>query len=540
MALTPSSIRVGGRYRANRLKESYDVVVIGSGIGGLTTAACLAKMGKKVCVLEQHYTAGGLTHTYQRNGYEWDVGVHYIGDMGTENTMGRRAFDYISEGRIKWAPMDSTFDRIFLGNESYDLVAGKDAYIQSLKDDFPGEEHAIDQYIDCLYRVRKAVKLYSIAKLLPLWLLKFTQRFLSSRIDDDLNRPTRDVLESLTSNQKLIAVLAGQWGDCGLPPAQSSFVIHSMIAHHYINGGYYPVGGSAVMATEIIPTIEKAGGDVFTYASVEEILVDDNRVTGVRMADGHTIPCATVVSAAGVINTYQKLLKPEVVPPKVVENMRHVEPSMASVCLYIGLQETAEALELPKTNLWLYPSERFEAHVDEFLKDPESPHPLVYISFPSAKDPDFLNRYPGRATIEIVAPGLHETFAPWADRPWGNRGEDYEALKESISQRLLEQLYAQLPQLRGKIDYYELSTTLSTDYFCRYEQGQIYGLNHDPKRFDQAWLRPKTPIKGLYLSGQDVMTCGVVGAMMGGVLCAIQLGGRQSLKLAKQIFAKSA
>ena len=94
MAKKPSSIRIGRRYRHNRLQGPYDVLVVGSGIGGLTAAACLSKMGKKVCVLEQHYTAGGFTHSYDRNGYEWDVGVHYIGDMGHEKTLGRRLFDY--------------------------------------------------------------------------------------------------------------------------------------------------------------------------------------------------------------------------------------------------------------------------------------------------------------------------------------------------------------------------------------------------------------------------------------------------------------
>jgi len=113
MAKTPSTIRVGKRYRAGRLQGPYDVLVVGSGIGGLTTAACLAKMGKKVCVLEQHYTAGGFTHSYERNGYEWDVGVHYIGEMGSPNTIGRKLFDYITDGQLEWASLDEHFDRIF-------------------------------------------------------------------------------------------------------------------------------------------------------------------------------------------------------------------------------------------------------------------------------------------------------------------------------------------------------------------------------------------------------------------------------------------
>jgi phytoene dehydrogenase-like protein len=209
---------------------------------------------------------------------------------------------------------------------------------------------------------------------------------------------------------------------------------------------------------------------------------------------------------------------------------------MSSICLYIGLQETAESLGLPKTNLWIYPSEHYEADLVAFDADPEADFPLVYVSFPSAKDPSFTTRYPGRATIEIVAPGPHAWFAPWADKPWGKRGEDYEAFKERLSQRLLQKLYEKMPQLEGKVDFYELSTSLSTDHFCRYKHGEIYGINHTPQRFEQDWLKPKTDIPGLWLTGQDVLTCGVVGAMVGGLLTAIQLGGLKGLQLARKMF----
>ena len=160
----------------------------------------------------------------------------------------------------------------------------------------------------------------------------------------------------------------------------------------------------------------------------------------------------------------------------------------------------------------------------------------MYISFPSAKDPSFASRYPGRATIEIVAPGPFEWYSEWKDKPWGKRGDDYEAKKEAYSLRLLEKLYEKLPHLRGKIDYYELSTPLSTDYFCRYNEGEIYGLDHTPSRFEQDWLKPKTQIPGLYLTGQDIMTCGVAGAMIGGLITTVSLSGWKGLGLAKKMF----
>jgi phytoene dehydrogenase-like protein len=125
----PSRLRIGTRYRASRLQGPYDAIVIGSGIGGLTSAAMLSAAGKKVLVLEQHYTAGGFTHAYDRNGYEWDVGVHYIGDVGGHPTITRKLFDFVSGGNLHWAPMDSTYDRICIGEEQFDLRAGRERTI---------------------------------------------------------------------------------------------------------------------------------------------------------------------------------------------------------------------------------------------------------------------------------------------------------------------------------------------------------------------------------------------------------------------------
>lgn len=534
MSKKPSSIRIGRRYRHNRLEGPYDVLVVGSGIGGLTAAACLSKMGKKVCVLEQHYTAGGFTHSYDRNGYEWDVGVHYIGDMGNPRTLGRRLFDHVTDGKLEWAPMDAHFDRVFLGDRHYDLVAGKQDYRDALVAAFPEEQQAIDAYLDTMRSMKAGIRLLVLGKVLPRWLAR---RLASRKQPDAFRQTTREVLESLTSNQELIAVLTTQWGDLGLPPAQSSFIMHSMVAQHYLHGGYYPVGGASRMAETIIPVIQKSGGEVFTYASVEKILVGPKGVRGVRMADGNEIHAPVVISDAGVFNTFRELLD-EDVPQRTVylERLGAVRPSMASICLYIGLAEAAEDLGLPKTNFWIYPSAHYERELERLADGPDCEPPLVYISFPSAKDPSFTQRYPGRATIEIVAPGPHEWFEAWSGTPWGKRGDDYEALKERLSQKLLKTLYEKLPGLKGKVDYYELSTTLSTDYFCRYPHGEIYGLDHDPQRFEQDWLRPKTEIPGLFLAGQDVVSCGVVGAMIGGLLAAIRLGGLKGVLLARSLF----
>ena len=162
----------------------------------------------------------------------------------------------------------------------------------------------------------------------------------------------------------------------------------------------------------------------------------------------------------------------------------------------------------------------------------------INISFPSAKDPDYLNRHPGTATIEIVAPAPYKWFAQWRDKTWGKRGDDYDAFKAELGDRLMQHLYDKVPQARGHVDYFEVSTPLSTDWFGGYQHGELYGLAHTPERMQQDWLRPRTRIPGLWLTGQDILTCGVTGAMMAGLLTTMSMvGTRKMAPLMKQIYA---
>jgi all-trans-retinol 13,14-reductase len=535
--IQPSTLRIGRRYRPGRLNGPYDALVIGSGIGGLTTAALLAELGWRVAVLEQHYTAGGATHSYERAGYEWDVGVHYLGDMGARTTV-RRMMDFLTQGQLDWAPMDAHYDRFFIGDRIYDAVAGRAEFRDNLVAHFPREAPAIDRYLQLLGEVSRGMRTFTLDRTLPPWAAAIAGPLLRRRLPPSFDRTTWEVLSELTDDPELIAVLTGQWGDLGLPPKRSSFVIQALIAKHYLHGGFYPVGGAWRIADTILPRIRATGGEVFTYARVEQVLVREGRACGVRMADGSEIAARCVISDAGAINTFARLLPTGIAAQHGYDRLiEGVKPSIGHLGVYIGLQGTAEELRLPKTNYWIYPGNDYDAALDRFLADPSGPFPAVYISFPSAKDPDFARRHPGKATIEIVAPAPYETFAPWAERTWGQRGDEYEALKRTYGERLLEHLYDKVPQVRGRIDYWEVSTPLSMKWFCGWQRGELYGLDHDPSRMRQRWLRPRTQVPGLWLTGQDIMSCGVSGAMMGGLAAATAIAGvRRMAPVMKQVF----
>lgn len=521
-------------YKQQKPTGSYDVIVIGSGMGGISTAAFLAKEGKRVLVLERHYTPGGFTHVFTRKEYEWDVGVHYVGDVHRETTELHKMFKYISNDRMKWEPMDAVYDKMFFGNGVYDIPAGPDEFKAALKAKFPEEAKAIDDYVNLIYNTQKKQRFFFAEKLLPDWLSSLFGNLLR-RNGLKGNRTTIEVLKELTSNKKLIAVLTGQYGDYGLPPSQSSFLMHAALIKHYMKGACYPVGGAQEIFRTIAPTIMDAGGEIYTNAEVKQVLVKNGKAYGVQMADGTEINAPVVISSTGIFNTYHQLLDSGTAQSiGVHEQLKKVEPSVAHVCLYIGIKESNAALKLGKANYWIFPDTYdHDKDIETYLSNPDAELPVVYISFPSSKDPDWDNRYPGKTTIEIITLAPYAWFEKWKDGRWMKRGEEYKEWKEKMSQRLLEALYKRHPELRGKIDYYELSTPLSTKHFVNYEQGEIYGISHTTERFAQRFLKPRTPIKNFYLTGQDIVSCGVGGALFSGLLTASVVAGKNLLNRLK-------
>ena len=150
----------------------------------------------------------------------------------------------------------------------------------------------------------------------------------------------------------------------------------------------------------------------------------------------------------------------------------------------------------------------------------EEPFPGVYISFPSAKDKSFNERHKGKSTIDALAMVPYAPFAKWSDTRWKHRGDEYEAVKQHLAARLRAEVERQVPSAVAHIEVAELSTPVTTRHFANYESGEIYGISATPERFLMRELGARTPVKGLYLTGQDVASLGIVGALYGGSISA--------------------
>lgn len=498
-------------------EKEFDYIIIGSGISGMCSGAILAKEGKKVLILEQHYTPGGFTHSFKRHDLEWDTGVHYLGEVGNKESGIRKVFDYICDQPIEWLDMGDTYDTFFYGKEKYEFKKGKEATIESLSAKFPKQRHLIEKYFALLGKLDLPVGLFYGSKLLP--------KFLDNLIGPLMRRPylkfclrtTDEILKDLGIEGKLKEVLCSQCGDYGLPPDESSFAISSMVTNHYINGAYYPKGGSKVIFNSIAPTVTKNKGQILIKAEVKKILTNNGKTIGVEMADGRIIKSQKVISSCGYENTFHKLLG---INHNFVNSSAPMKSSHTYYSLYVGLDGCAENLELPKSNYWIYLEEgTHSANLNSYMNGTLNKFPVVYISFAGAKDPES-TKEKNKSTLEIIAPARFADFDQWAHTGWKKRGDDYEAFKNEISSRLLNVLYEYVPQLKGKVIFHELSTPLSTKHFTGYQKGEMYGLSHSPERFKNNLLRPATPIKNLYLTGQDIITCGIGGGIMAGALTA--------------------
>jgi all-trans-retinol 13,14-reductase len=429
--------------------------------------------------------------------------------------------------------MPDVYDRVRIGDHEYEFVAGRQRFRECLKSYFPNEIRAIDRYFRAVQSCVRCAPAYFAEKALPAPVARLAGPLLRAPFLRWARRTTADVLASMTMSQNLKAVLTAQWGDYGLPPAQSSFAIHATIAEHYFEGASFPIGGAPAIAASIAPIIESNGGRIVFSAEVREIMLDGaQRATGVRMQDGREIRARTVISDAGAWNTFSFLLPPGA--PGVsaaVKELSGLPASKAHLCLYVGVRGSAAELGLTGTNLWVHPTPDHDANLARFERDPSAALPLLFVSSPSAKDPDFERRHPGHSTLEVITPAPYDWFAHWEHTRWKRRGQDYDEFKQNLTDRLRHSLEEHVPVVHGKIEIAELSTPLSTRHFMNYQHGEIYGVSAVPQRFHLRCLNPRTAIPNLYLTGQDVCTLGVAGALTGGVLTASSVLGRNLMSV---------
>jgi all-trans-retinol 13,14-reductase len=442
-------------------------------------------------------------------------------------------------------------------------VGDLDTHKKYLIEKFPMEEKGIEDYFRAVKEADHAFYKSFIIKALPLPLASaLIWTGLHQLIDGGYSKwatkSLQEVLQGLTDNKELQAVLAANYADCGTDPSHVPFIMHAVIVSSYEHGAYYPRGGSSTIPTKIIKRISANGGKVMICARVKRILIDERskNVTGVEMQDGSEIKAKLVVSDAGLINTATHLLPSGLINVDFDEDGSGADPklhpSQACLSLFVGLQEDPETLNLPTGVYFIHPSNDLvgnseklrEMSLEDALQSDTMEETMegdtnhlgpIFVNFPSRNDKSWKEDFPGRSTVEIL------TLVPWSwfeayesnfNKETKSYGKGYETAKlrlaDTMWQRVVEVFAPTCPTLpKGleSIDHYRIGTPLTYSHFLSSEHGAMYGLDHDMKRFEPKMhylrLRPKVAeVPGLYLSGQDVASGSLTGAMMGGLVCA--------------------
>ncbi len=503
---------------------SWDAIVIGSGMGGMAAGAALSRLGHRVLLLEQYKTLGGLTHSFSREGFSWDVGVHYLGALAPGERE-RKLIDWLCHTPMDFVSLGAVYDILHIADAPpLSLSQPYEAQERDLKNRFPDEVEAIAAWTKALKAGQEVMHQIFPTRALPETASDAAMRWDDRALDKWCLRTTREVIDDLTTNPELAAVLAAQWGDHGGRPSKASFAMHALVLGSYLKcGAWYPVGGGAAFAEHLLPTIIEAGGEARANVKVDTLVFENNKVVGVRTSHGEEIRSKVVLSDIGARETVKHLLPEGRGQGGWVEEIRALPSSIAHFSLFLGFEGDIKSAGATRANHWVYPKGKVDAL---WTNVPQEDPPGFFVSFASLKDPSHDPGPQQKHVGELMVCTDWSSISRWAELPADERGKDYKLFKQQVEEKLLVQLRKHFPELADLLVFHELSTPLATGAITGHHEGAFYGLDVTPERTVSDALKAKTPIEGLYLTGQDVVSPGIQGALWGGVLAAASVDPR--------------
>jgi len=521
-------------FTESKMDEEYDYIVIGSGIGGLASASMLSRLGYKVLVLEQHDRAGGCMHVFDDKGFEFDTGVHYIGGMKKYETR----INALIKGTLKWNQLGAedehyAYDTILMGDHikhDYRSIIWKEDLLHK----FPDDKEAIKKFANAIAIYSSIPSMiWGLAKLYHIWFGNLIMKFIVWYYPE-LGMSWEELLDSWTDNNELKQTLSGNFGDMGgLTKECSAWIVLGVHKHYLREGAFYPVGGPLAITRGMIPVIERAGGRVLVRAKVSEIIVSERGCAmGVKIQKGKKE--SAVRAKLGVISAIGYSLTNKLTQNKLPELPKSLQQrSACHITIFIGLRGSQEELKLPSKNFWMFPGMGKEETYDDFISSLrgdfcQKGRALGFLGFPSAKDPDFARRFPGKSTAVLISELPWELVEEWKDEKVDHRSDEYQAMKEKWADHIMETcMFKHFPNLRDRIEYKKIGSPLSSAHYLGKEQGESYGLSFPVERYTKSheFLRPETSIFALWLTGQDVLTSGWAGALGGAELTVGAIAG---------------
>ncbi len=485
--------------------KKWDVILIGSGISSLTSAALLSKKGKSVCVLEQHTKPGGYLHCFNRFGVQFDTGGHYVGAMDQGQPF-HTLLSYLGVwDENLFTPLDTSgFDVFQFPSFKVEIPKGYEELVHRLSSQFPHEREGIEKYFALVKQTVKLFPTYSFdATIEEMALMKA------------LESSVKSVVESHVTDAKLKSVLYTYSALYGVMPEDMSFGLHCLVLDSFIIGSYGFKNGGDALANKFVDAIKKNGGEVRLKTRVQKLLTNEKQVTQVLLETGEVLESEWVISGIHPKSTF-RFFEPTQHKPAFTSRLNRIEESCSLFGLYgYGVTEPDLA---PGKNYYYFASEKYEEFLGHGLP---SDRPGAVFLARNDREGAQSAKYP--VTLNSAFP-MH-WVEKWRGTKVNRRGQDYTDLKRTVATSVLKSVDHYLPNFSSWIKEYDASTPLTNMYFNGSENGTAYGIYHSIENTGVRALGPRTHFSNLLLTGQSTLCPGFLGAAISGLRSAGHLIG---------------
>ncbi len=502
----------------------FDAIVVGSGAGGLSSALRMAQQDISVLVLEAMPAFGGYINPFVRDGFCFDTGLHYLGKLGPGGSFREILRLLALDESVDFVEIDPDgFDRYLFPDFELRLCKGTKRFQSRLHRLFPGESTAIRRYFELLDRLLKA---FSDPQGPPKSLFSRLQYIFRHSVLMRYHRATyQKMLDDITDNRNLQAALSAHCGNSGLPPERASAFLCMMLLDHYLEGAFYPKGGSAALRDAFVTALKRYG----------TVLKSRMPVTGIHRSHGtFVVTCGekgvftakSVVSNVDPLIAFRELIDPRLIPRGTRKKVARMRPSGGSFYAFVGTQIDLAGIGMTDANLIHFDYTDVNRTFGAIAtRKTEEPFPYYFITSPSLKDPESHHAPEGCHTLQIIS-SLGEThpFGQWSGTSSRKRGEDYLRLKNRIGMSLVRSAERYIPGLGDHLTYVEFATPLTNAYWVNSYQGGNFGPAQTPDQFGPCrFLDCKSGIDGLFVVGAGAISAGVLSCMASGVWAANQV-----------------
>ena len=474
--------------------QNKKALIIGSGIGGLSMAIILSKLGYDVTVIEKNRQPGGMLRSYVRRGIHCNVGLHYLGALDKGQVL-RRLFDYL--GITEKLPLtrmgvDGPVDRYYFTNaidgpRQFDMPVGLDAYEAGLKEVFPKEQRAIDGFMALLRQ--------SAGQLDRLEFL-FKNQSPADLIDQ--TEPLWDVLDRLGCSPGLKGVLSVPSVWIGVPPPLCPQFYHTMTLASYLFSAWRLESNGAHLVNVLLQRLTDLGGRVLCGQAVRRIDVCGGHATGLTLENGEQYDAPLVVGT---------------VHPKVVVDLLGSEDIKPSYRRRITGLVNTDGMFAVNATVPASIHKSLPYNVFSMKTNTEGvAHDVIYTQLRPSGRPESL-------LLTLITGGHNELWRPWEKTCIGHRGDDYGAAKMKLARGLIKKVEPVMGQLKG-LEVIDTYTPLTIRDWVNSPNGSAYGVMRSDRQMLSAALLNRTAVKGLYLAGQSVMAPGILGTILGSLVTA--------------------